>query len=167
MPGGHGDRDAELLGLRPNPTHEEVKAAWLAFARKWHPDMHPAGPERDKAEDRFKMAQSAHASLLARPRAGEGVHTVVGEHNTASYVRRRRATATAGAQRPLDYGSLGYDQNARAKITVGLTVFALFVVWASNAWSRQSDESRRRQQSLSTVSYGEQHAFWRTPPSRR
>lgn len=160
------DREAELLGLKPNPTHDEVKAAWRQFALKWHPDMHPAGPERDKAEARFKLAQSAHASLLARSQPGKGEHTTVGEYQTATYVRRRRPGGPA--QKPLGYThSLGYDQNAGAKITVGLTVFALFIVWASNAWSRQSDDSRRRQQALSTVSYGEQHAFWHAPPRIR
>lgn len=160
------DREAELLGVRPNPTHDEVKTAWRAFALKWHPDMHPPGPERAKAEARFKLAQSAHASLLSRSQAGQGEHTTVGEHQTATYVRRRRPGGPS-APKPAGYGSLGYDQNAGAKITVGLTVFALFVVWASNAWSRQSDDSRRRQQALSTVSYGEQHAFWHTPKGRR
>ena len=145
--------DAQLLGLPANPSHADVKKAWRAFALQWHPDVHPAGPERVLAEERFKKAQGAHERLLrasAAPQAGEFYAAT--ENTNASYVRRRRP---ASAATPIyGYGSLGYDQNAGSKIAIGLAVFGLFVFWASNAWSRQSTDSRRKQQALSTVSYG-------------
>jgi curved DNA-binding protein CbpA len=149
--------DAQLLGLPPNPSNADVKKAWRAFALQWHPDVHPAGPERALAEERFKKAQSAHERLLrasTAPQTGE-FHAAT-ENTNASYVRRRRP---APAATPIyGYGSLGYDQNAGAKIAIGLAVFGLFCFWASNAWSRQSTDSRRKQQALSTVSYGAHRA---------
>lgn len=154
MPPDSGDSgDAQLLGLPPNPSQADVKKAWRAFALQWHPDVHPAGPERVLAEERFKKAQGAHERLL---RASTAPHTgefyAATENTNASYVRRRRPAA---ASAPIfGYGSLGYDQNAGSKIAIGLAVFGLFCFWASNAWSRQTTESRRKQQALSTVSYG-------------
>jgi DnaJ-class molecular chaperone len=162
-----GGSDGEkLLGLRSNASKEEVKKAWRAFALQWHPDVHPPGPERVKAEELFKRAQTAYSTLLeSRPQPGRGEFHAATENTNASYVRRRRA---APAATPVyGYGSLGYDKNAGTKIFIGLTSFAIFLVWANMAWwSNQSDEDRRRQQSLSTVSYGEQHAFWNAPPRR-
>jgi curved DNA-binding protein CbpA len=163
-----GESDAQVLGVAPNATHAEVKTAWRAFALRTHPDLHPPGRKRDDAEESFKCAQNAYARLLAAtPAAGQGEFSHATENTTASYTRRRRPIV--GRSPGFGYGSLGYDQNAGTKIAVGLTVFAFFCVWASQAWSPQSSESRRKLQNRSTVSYGEQHAFWnaaRSPKAR-
>mmetsp|Transcript_5827 Transcript_5827/g.15889 ORF Transcript_5827/g.15889 Transcript_5827/m.15889 type:complete len:173 (-) Transcript_5827:255-773(-) len=152
------------------PSTAEVKAAWRQFAKEWHPDLHPAGAKRLEAEERFKRAQDAYQSLIDRiDQRKRGLSTAHSpdvappdrHFDSASYVRRRRPHATAAA----DYASVAYDKNAGTKITIGFTMFAFFAVWAWNAWCVPHDhEDRRRQQQRSTVSYGEQHAFWRRPP---
>ena len=146
-----------LLNLPPDPTPTQVKQAWHSFALKWHPDLHPAGTK--EVEERFKRAHAEYAALCARPSV-HSEYVAADENVTASYVRRRRPMGST-AMPTRGYGSLGYDQNAGSKIFLGLSVFGLFCVWACFAWSPQSHESRREQQALSTVSYGEQHAFWR------
>ena len=52
--------DYALLGLTPEATPEDVKAAWRRTARATHPDLHPNDPDADR---RFKAAQAAYERL--------------------------------------------------------------------------------------------------------
>eukprot|EP00304_Pavlova_gyrans_P002406 CAMPEP_0206043962 /NCGR_PEP_ID=MMETSP1466-20131121/11041_1 /ASSEMBLY_ACC=CAM_ASM_001126 /TAXON_ID=44452 /ORGANISM="Pavlova gyrans, Strain CCMP608" /LENGTH=225 /DNA_ID=CAMNT_0053418833 /DNA_START=6 /DNA_END=680 /DNA_ORIENTATION=+ len=130
------DTDASVLGIQnPNPSRTEVKAAWHAFAKEWHPDLHPEGPEREAAEEKFKRAQAAYAALVdghgrgsAVPRPG--MSGMDGVHPSASYVRRRRPNPYADENYDKTYGNAAYDKNAGTKISIGLTLFTCFTVWA-------------------------------------
>ncbi|KAJ1617744.1 hypothetical protein T492DRAFT_1097536 [Pavlovales sp. CCMP2436] len=161
-----GPSDEQILGVAANATHAEVKTAWRAFALRTHPDLHPPGRTRDEAEECFKRAAASYARLLQQqPSAGQGEYSHATEATNASYVRRRRPIV--GVPPGFYSSSLGYDRNAGTKIAIGFTVFALFCVWASQAWSVQTPESRRSIHARSGVSYGEQHAlFPSSHPSR-
>lgn len=50
----------ETLGLEPNATPDEIKAAYRAFAMRYHPDRHPEDPH---AEEIFKVIQQAYECL--------------------------------------------------------------------------------------------------------
>ena len=39
----------QTLGIAPGATVEEIKSAYRALARQWHPDRFPEGPERIQA----------------------------------------------------------------------------------------------------------------------
>jgi curved DNA-binding protein CbpA len=49
-----------ILGVKPNATREEVKAAYLRAATQTHPDKNPNDP---KAEERFKAINAAYEIL--------------------------------------------------------------------------------------------------------
>lgn len=104
-----------LLGISRNAAKEEIKAAYLRLAKRWHPDGHP--PETQQlAEREFKKVteayercgqlqrrnnnrtkhESAHAGTGSQfKRAHEGD---LGETDTKAYWRAfRRASATRDA----------------------------------------------------------------------
>jgi DnaJ-class molecular chaperone len=54
------DNPYELLGLKPDATEKDIKAAYRKLAKKLHPDLNPGDP---KAEEKFKAISKAHALL--------------------------------------------------------------------------------------------------------
>ena len=52
----------ETLGVDRTASDKEIKSAYRKMARKWHPDLHPAG-EKEKAEEKFKQINEAYEVL--------------------------------------------------------------------------------------------------------
>uniref|UniRef100_A0A7C3YPB0 Chaperone protein DnaJ n=1 Tax=candidate division WOR-3 bacterium TaxID=2052148 RepID=A0A7C3YPB0_UNCW3 len=52
----------ELLGVRRDATEEEIKRAYYALAKKYHPDMNP--DNRKEAEEKFKKISEAYEVLM-------------------------------------------------------------------------------------------------------
>ncbi len=52
----------EVLGVPRDADADALKKAYRKLALEWHPDRHP-GPERAKAEERFKQINEAHEVL--------------------------------------------------------------------------------------------------------
>jgi DnaJ-class molecular chaperone len=50
----------QILGVQPNATEEEIKKAFRALAKKYHPDMHP---DDATMEAKFKEINDAYAIL--------------------------------------------------------------------------------------------------------
>lgn len=60
----------EVLGISPNATNEEVRDAYRALAKKYHPDNYVDNPISDLAEEKMKEINEAYDEIL-RQRAGE------------------------------------------------------------------------------------------------
>ena len=56
--------DYEILGVSPCATREELRAAYRALARRWHPDRFLAGPEREWAGARMAEITRAYRACL-------------------------------------------------------------------------------------------------------
>ena len=80
-----------VLGLPQGATHEQVKAAFRALARRFHPDVNAGN---DAAEQRFKEVNQAYETL-----ADPGARAVYDRAlvRRAAEVRRRRWTFAATA----------------------------------------------------------------------
>lgn len=57
----------ELLGVAPTATKEEMRAAYRALARRWHPDRFMEGPERDWANEKMAEINAAYRACLREP----------------------------------------------------------------------------------------------------
>ena len=60
----------DVLGVRPGATDEEIKKAYRALSRKYHPDANINNPNREQAEERFKEIQQAYNQIMQEKQQG-------------------------------------------------------------------------------------------------
>ena len=53
-----------ILGVDRNATDEEIKKAYRALSRKYHPDANINNPHKDEAEAKFKEVQQAYQQIM-------------------------------------------------------------------------------------------------------
>ena len=53
-----------VLGISRNATDEEVKKAYRALSRKYHPDANVNNPNKEQAEEKFKEIQQAYQQVM-------------------------------------------------------------------------------------------------------
>ena len=58
----------EILGISVAPSVEEVRGAYRALARRWHPDRFAPGPEREWASERMAEINMAYQTMLKKAR---------------------------------------------------------------------------------------------------
>lgn len=54
----------EVLGLKRGASENEVKKAYRALSRKYHPDANINNPNKAQAEERFKEVQAAYKNIM-------------------------------------------------------------------------------------------------------
>lgn len=52
-----------VLGVAKTATQDEIKSAYRALARQWHPDMHQEPEKKKEAEEKFKEIGSAYETI--------------------------------------------------------------------------------------------------------
>ena len=62
----------EVLGVSPAATDEEIKKAYRALSRKYHPDANINSPNKAEAEERFKEVQQAYDQIMKEKQQGGG-----------------------------------------------------------------------------------------------
>ena len=63
----------KVLGVPPTATDEDVKKAYKALAKKYHPDMNVGAPNIKELEARFKAVQAAYNQIMDQ-RSGKTSH---------------------------------------------------------------------------------------------
>ena len=53
-----------ILGVSRDADMDEIKKAYRALSRKYHPDANINNPNRDKAEEMFKLVQQAYEQIV-------------------------------------------------------------------------------------------------------
>lgn len=56
-----------VLNIPPSATRSEIRAAYRALARRWHPDRFLEGPERDWANEKMAAINAAYRACLKEP----------------------------------------------------------------------------------------------------
>ncbi|MBO4411235.1 MAG: DnaJ domain-containing protein, partial [Lachnospiraceae bacterium] len=60
----------KVLGVPSNATDDEIKKAYRALSRKYHPDTNINNPNKAEAEEKFKEVQAAYEEIM-KIRSGE------------------------------------------------------------------------------------------------
>ncbi len=64
----------EVLGIQPNATDDEVKAAYRELAKKYHPDNYSDNPLSDLAEEKMQEINEAYDAIIRMRRQGGSVN---------------------------------------------------------------------------------------------
>lgn len=54
----------EVLGITRGASEEEIKKAYKALSRKYHPDANINNPHKEEAEEKFKEIQQAYQQIM-------------------------------------------------------------------------------------------------------
>jgi molecular chaperone DnaJ len=60
----------KVLGVSRDATEDEIKKAYREMSRKYHPDANINNPNKDKAEEMFKLVQQAYDQIMNERKYG-------------------------------------------------------------------------------------------------
>lgn len=86
----------EVLGISRGASQEEIKKAYRALSRKYHPDANINNPNKDQAEAKFKEIQQAYEMIMSGKADSQGSYGNQGGNSYGSYD-------------PFGFGGFGYD----------------------------------------------------------
>ena len=79
----------EVLGIQRGASEEEIKKAYRAKCKRWHPDLNPNDPT---AEEHFKEVQAAYDAITKQRAGGGGYqHQTSGSYGYAQQQRKVQA----------------------------------------------------------------------------
>ncbi len=94
-----------VLGIRRDATEEEIKKAYKALSRKYHPDANINNPDRDKAEEKFKEIQAAYQQIMKEKTEG---YSGYGQYQSGSGRTERSDDPFGGFGYGGPFGGFGY-----------------------------------------------------------
>lgn len=77
----------EVLGVSPNATDAEIKAAYRELAKKYHPDHHVDNPLSDLAQEKMKEINEAYDAII-RLRQNGSPHSHSGSTSSFTDIRQ-------------------------------------------------------------------------------
>ena len=107
----------EVLGIQRGASDEEIKKAYRAKCKRWHPDLNPNDPT---AEEHFKEVQAAYDAITkgdTGPTAGAGY----GQQSYGSGYRQQQGYGQQSVpQQNYGGGSFGMGDDGFMNIPEGL-----------------------------------------------
>lgn len=73
----------KVLGISRDATDDEVKKAYRDLSRKYHPDANVNNPNKDKAEEMFKLVQQAYDQIMDERKNGASGYSGYGYGGSA------------------------------------------------------------------------------------
>lgn len=133
----------KVLGVDKNATDEEIKDAYRALARKYHPDNYGDNPLSDLAEEKMQEINEAYDSIVNMRKGGKNKNNNSGNQNTASSFPEIRNLIRQGrleqAQELLD-GIPPHERNAEWYFLNGTVLYRRG--WFDQAYTSFATASR-------------------------
>lgn len=80
------DDPYKILGVSPNSSDDEIKSAYRALAKKYHPDAYANNPLADLAAEKMKDINMAY-DQITKSRSGQGGYDNYGGGSYESYAQ--------------------------------------------------------------------------------
>ena len=125
----------EVLGVSRGASDDEIKKAYRAKCKRWHPDLNPNDPT---AEEHFKEVQAAYDAITkgeTGPQMGGNPYAATNNRVTASRATNSRVIRTVTA--------VLTDSMALTRSVSGLALAATSRVTASRAQAIPAPTARR------------------------
>ena len=90
----------QVLGVSRDASDEEIKKAYRALSRKYHPDANINNPNKDKAEEMFKIVQQAYNQIMKEKEMGyssSGSTDNMGDDETGMHLKAAVNYINSGA----------------------------------------------------------------------
>lgn len=98
-----------VLGIQPGATDEEIKKAYRALSRKYHPDANINNPNKLQAEEKFKEVQQAYEQIMRERQQGGNAYGNGGYQN-GSYGQNQGGSYGYGSGgNPFENGDFWYE----------------------------------------------------------
>lgn len=75
----------QILGVSRNASEEEIKKAYKALSRRYHPDANINNPNKAQAEEKFKEIQQAYQQIMKERTSGYNYGGSGGSYRGGSY----------------------------------------------------------------------------------
>ena len=79
----------QVLGVPRNASDDEIKKAYRALSRKYHPDANVNNPNKEQAEEKFKQVQQAYYQIMKEKQQGGGYGGGYSQNGGYSYGSNR------------------------------------------------------------------------------
>ncbi len=90
----------KVLGVSENASQEEIRAAYLALVKKYHPDKYTDNPLKELAGEKLKEINQAYELLIKKPNGSAGAGRAggysSGRTGGSGYHSRASGTAYSG-----------------------------------------------------------------------
>ena len=105
----------EVLGIQRGASEDEIKKAYRAKCKRWHPDLNPNDPT---AEEHFKEVQAAYDAITkgeTGPQMGGGYGSAYGRQSGPSYGGYQQGYQQNSYSNG-DFGDFGFGYDLRVRI---------------------------------------------------
>lgn len=96
----------EVLGVSRGASQEEIKKAYRALSRKYHPDANINNPNKDQAEAKFKEIQQAYEAIMSGKADSYGQQGYGGQSSNGN---------PYGSYDPFGFGGFGYGYGGQQR----------------------------------------------------